>query len=159
MLPQTIRLFFSRRSCHIAVIVNKILIECPVWVTCLPPFRQFDVGVLREVWNAVRNDEASLEEGRRGESRRLWWVCLFRFPEKALTDRLIDTEAVHGPAKERIFPQGQVGHQALWSKTRGSNQPIISHRLEFIATSQFYFTSNLTVFRLVQPAAVKSRDS
>lgn len=96
----------------------SLLTKCPVWVTCLPPFGQFDVGVLREVWDAVRNDEASLVEGRRRESSRLRWVCWFCFPEKALTDSFIDTEAVHGPAEERICPQGQVRHQALCNNDR-----------------------------------------
>lgn len=87
-----------------------VLTRCLVWATHLPPFGQLDVGVLGEGWDAARNDEASLVEGWKGESSRLRWVCWFRFTEKALTDRLIDSEAVHGPAGEHIFPQSQVGH-------------------------------------------------
>lgn len=90
--------------------------SCPVWMTCLSPFGQFEVGVLGQVWDTVRNDETSLVEGWKGKSSRLRWVCWFGFTEKAATDCFIDTETVHGPAKERICPQGQVGHQALCSK-------------------------------------------
>ena len=49
----------------------QTLTECPERVTCLPPFGQLDVGVLGEVGDAVRNNEASLVEGWRGESGRL----------------------------------------------------------------------------------------
>lgn len=94
--------------------------KCLVWVTCLPPFGQFDVGVLGEIWDAVRNDEASLVEGWKGESSRLRCVCWFCFTHKALTDCFIDTEAVHGPATERVRPQSQVGHQTLCSRDRES---------------------------------------
>lgn len=86
-------------------------------MTYLIPFGKLDVGVLREIWDAVRNDEASLVEGWQGESRRRWWVCWFRFTETTLTDCIIDAEAVHGPASERILPQSHVGHQALCSAT------------------------------------------
>lgn len=97
----------------------SILSKCPVWVTCLPPFGQFDVGVLGEVWDVVRNDEASLVEGWKGKSSRLPLVCWFRFTEKALTDRFINTETVHCPAQEGICSQSHVGHQALCSKETG----------------------------------------
>lgn len=87
-----------------------------MWVTCLPPFGQFDVGVLGEIRDAVGNDEASLVEGRKGESSRLRGVCWFRFTQKILSHCLIDTETVHGPATERVCPQSQIGHQALCTK-------------------------------------------
>lgn len=70
--------------------------------TCLPPFGQLDVGVLREVWDAIRDDEAAAVEGWRKEInrlRRLCW-CGISFSKEALTDCFINTETVHGPVSE-----------------------------------------------------------
>lgn len=112
-------------------------------MTCLPPSGQTEEGVLREVWDAVRDDEASLVEGRRGGSGRPRCVRWFRFAQKALTDRLVDTEAVHGPVPERGRPQSQVGHQALRSGETGqelTRKPIVSHELELTLTQKLYVT-------------------
>ena len=73
-----------------------------MWVTCLPPVGEFDVGVFREVWDAIRDLEASSIEGWRGQSSRLRWICLcgWCFSKEPLADCLINAEAVHGPATE-----------------------------------------------------------
>lgn len=85
-------------------------------VTCLSPTAQLDVGVLREVWDAVGYHEASPVESWRGEISWLRWIkkCRLFFSEEALHDCFINTETVHGPVGEKVRPQGQIRHQALW---------------------------------------------
>lgn len=125
------------RSKCLALLLDKSLLirfflwHCPICMTCLPPFGQFDVGVLRKVWNAVRNDEAAPVEGWKWESSRLRWVCWsgLCFPEEALADRFIYTETVHGPSLERILPQIQVRHQALCKENRGGSLNWVSRKL------------------------------
>lgn len=127
-------------------ILNSNLIKNN-WITCLPPFGQLDVGVLGEVWDAVRNDEASLVEGGEGESSGGRWDCWFGFTEEALTDRFIDAEAVHRPASERVFPQSQVGHQAL---CRGE-QKLLQKNITLIS----YFAQNVKCQRKMSNSNLK----
>lgn len=85
-------------------------------MTCLSPLGQFDVGVLGQIWDAVRNDEVSLVE--RWERKIRWLRCFSRLclTQKALTEHLINTETVHGPVLKYAIPQSQVGHETLDSK-------------------------------------------
>lgn len=92
-------------------------------MTCLPPFGKCDVGVLWEVWNAIRNNEAPLVEGWKGESWGLRRFCSLAVLQEAITDCLIDIEAVYSPALQPVSTQSQVGHQALCNEeTRQEEQ-------------------------------------
>lgn len=93
-------------------------------VTCLSPVGQLDVGILREVWDSVRDYKAALiESGKRKSSRRRW-VCpsLCSVSQQTLADSFIDTEAVHRPARQRDSPESQIGHQTLERKTKQNNK-------------------------------------
>lgn len=95
---------------------HKCLSKHLEWMTCLPPLGQFDVGVLGQIWDAVRNDEASLVEGWKRKIRWLRFACWLCFTKNTLTDCTVNTETIHGPVLKCDRPQSQVGHKTLYSK-------------------------------------------
>lgn len=97
--------------------VDFSMFRC-VWDTCLRPIGQPDVSVLRQIRDAIWNDEVPLVEGWERSIRWLRCFSCLCWPQKALTERLIDAETVHGPVLKNVLPQSQIGHKTLHSKSK-----------------------------------------